>query len=145
MEKTEDDGKPYYVVRFIEVPFEGINNYVCVPHSWIIIRRSTDKKVTVAYPNNEDRRDTRDRVERKERYSETWMFYMAEIRYETSKLTLFDCRFAEVGSSPKYFRNTEEIMSAYVSESFKEAEYWIASRNDYRPVVEKEPRRKGKN
>ncbi|CAG9788177.1 unnamed protein product [Diatraea saccharalis] len=67
-----------------EVPFEGVDNYVCVPHSWVIIKRSTDNKVFVAYPNQEDLFDTRDRVKRNENCIEEWKCYMAEIRFETS-------------------------------------------------------------
>lgn len=91
MEYNGRNKKNFYVVRFIELPFEGIDRYVCVPNSWVIIRRVTDKKVVVAYPSDEDPFDTRDRAQRNERYSEGWAFYMAEIVYGSGKLKFLDC------------------------------------------------------
>ncbi|KAJ2948312.1 hypothetical protein O0L34_g7548 [Tuta absoluta] len=103
MENNQDDEKPYYVIRFIEIPYENIDNYICVPHSWVVNRRPTDKKVRVAYPSDEHRFDTRDRVIRNEKHNEKWKLYMAEIKYETV--------------------------------NFKDADYWIASRNDFGPLT----------
>jgi len=91
MEYNGSNKRDFYVVRFIEIPFERIDSYVCVPNSWVVIRRVTDKKVVVAYPNDEDPFDTRDRAKRKEKYKEDWRFYMAEIKYESGKLTFLDC------------------------------------------------------
>nr|ACE75433.1 conserved hypothetical protein [Glyptapanteles indiensis] len=94
----------FYVVQFIELPFEGIDDYVCVPYSWLIKQRSSDRKVAVTYPNNEDPFDTRDRVKNEERPNDDWRLYMALIKYE--------------------------------SEDYKDAEFWIATRNDYGPGEE---------
>ncbi|CAG9792504.1 unnamed protein product [Diatraea saccharalis] len=105
MEYNGSNKKNFYVVRFIEIPFEGIDDYVCVPNSWVVIRRVTDKKVVIAYPNNEDPFDTRDRVKRKEKFDEEWRFYMAVVKYET--------------------------------DNYKDAEYWIASKNNYGSLMDK--------
>ncbi|CAG4990963.1 unnamed protein product [Colias eurytheme] len=105
MTRNSDNESAFYVVQFIELPFEGIDDYVCVPCNWIILRKQTnDKAVIVAYPKNEDPFDTRDRAKRKERFNDEWKFYMAAIKYE--------------------------------SNSYDDAEFWIATRNDYGPVVE---------
>ncbi|CAH0714961.1 unnamed protein product, partial [Brenthis ino] len=98
--------RAFCVVQFIELPFEGIDDYVCVPSTWLIVRKATDQKAVVAYPKDEDPFNTRDRVKRKERHNDEWSFYMAIVKYE--------------------------------SDSYGDAEYWIATRNDYGPLVEQE-------
>lgn len=75
--------KPFYVVQFIELPFEGIDDYVCIPSSWLIVLRASDQKAVVAYPKDEDPFDTRERAEREERYNDDWRFYMAAVKYES--------------------------------------------------------------
>ncbi|CAD6243401.1 GSCOCT00013056001.2-RA-CDS [Cotesia congregata] len=104
MTRKNDNKRAFYVVQFIELPFESIDDYVCVPNTWLIVRKATDDKVVVAYPKDEDPFDTRDRVKRKERYNDEWRFYLASIKYE--------------------------------SNSYSDAEFWIATRNDYGPLVE---------
>ncbi|XP_044597518.1 uncharacterized protein LOC123274088 [Cotesia glomerata] len=106
MTRRSDNKRAFYVVQFIELPFENIDDYVCVPYTWLTVRKAMYDKVVVAYPNDEDPFDTRDRVERKERYNDKWRFYMATVEYK--------------------------------SDSFDDAEFWIAARNDYGPLVEEE-------
>nr|ABK57043.1 hypothetical protein GIP_L1_00570 [Glyptapanteles indiensis] len=106
MKRSGNNRRAFSVVQFIELPFEGIDDYVCVPYTWMVVRRATDQKVAVAYPKGEDPFNTRDRVKRKERYDDEWRFYMAAVKYE--------------------------------SDTYRDAEYWIATRNDYGPLVEKE-------
>ncbi|CAD6243348.1 GSCOCT00013040001.2-RA-CDS [Cotesia congregata] len=106
MKRHNNYKRAFYVVQFIELPFEGIDDYVCVPYTWLIVRKATDQKAVVAYPKDEDPFNTRDRVKRKERHNHEWRFYMAIVKYE--------------------------------SDSYGDAEYWIATRNDYGPLVEKE-------
>nr|ABK57044.1 hypothetical protein GIP_L1_00580 [Glyptapanteles indiensis] len=105
MKRNGYNRREFYVVQFIEIPFEGIDDYVCVPYTWMVVRRALDQKAAVAYPKNENPFDTRDRVKRKERYDDEWRFYMAAVKYE--------------------------------SDTYEDAEYWIATRNDYGPSVEK--------
>jgi len=78
-----DNGKLFYVVQFIELPFVDIEKYVCVPHSWMISRTTSSEKAAVAYPNDEDPLAIRDRVKNKEKPSDEWRFYMAIIEYES--------------------------------------------------------------
>ncbi|XP_045510684.1 uncharacterized protein LOC123705739 [Colias croceus] len=106
MTRNRDNESAFYVVQFIELPFEGVDDYVCVPRAWIIksLGKATNDRAVVAYPNNEDPFDTRDRAKRKERINDEWRFYMATIKYE--------------------------------SNSFDDAEVWIATRNNYGAVVE---------
>nr|ACE75243.1 conserved hypothetical protein [Glyptapanteles flavicoxis] len=78
-----DKRRLFYVVQFIEVPFEGIDDYVCVPYSWLIKQKSSDQKVVVTYPHDEDPLDTRDRVKRVERPNDDWRFYTAYIKFES--------------------------------------------------------------
>nr|ABK57023.1 hypothetical protein GIP_L1_00370 [Glyptapanteles indiensis] len=106
MKRSGNNRRAFYVVQFIELPFEGIDDYVCVPYTWMVVRRATDQKAAVAYPKGEDPFNTRDRVKRQERYDDEWRFYMAAVKYE--------------------------------SDTYRDAEYWIATRNDYGPSVEKE-------
>ncbi len=80
-----DKRRLFYVVQFIEVPFEGIDDYVCVPYSWLIKQKSSDQKVVVTYPHDEDPLDTRDRVKRVERPNDDWRFYTAYIKFESGK------------------------------------------------------------
>ncbi|XP_038212610.1 uncharacterized protein LOC119832878 [Zerene cesonia] len=74
----------FYVVQFLELPYEGINNYVCVPHTWVILGKVQDEKAVIAYPADEDPSLTRDRVKKKERYNDEWRFYMAKVKYQSA-------------------------------------------------------------
>lgn len=80
--KSENE-RAFCVVQFIELPFEGIDDYVCVPNTWLIARKA--QRAVVAYPKDEEPFDTRDRAERKERYNDKWRFYMATVKYESSE------------------------------------------------------------
>ncbi len=82
---NRDNKRLFYVVQFIELPFEGIDDYVCVPYSWLLKQKSSDRKVAVTYPNNEDPFDTRDRVKSEERPNDDWRLYMAVIKHESGK------------------------------------------------------------
>ncbi|CAH2083990.1 unnamed protein product [Euphydryas editha] len=72
----------FCVVKFSELPFEGIDDYVYVPDNWLRFRRG--KRAVVSYPNDEDPFDTRNRVKRQERYNDNWRLYIAVIKYETN-------------------------------------------------------------
>ncbi|XP_045500889.1 uncharacterized protein LOC123698338 isoform X2 [Colias croceus] len=105
MRRNSDNEPAFYVVHFIARPFEEIDDYVCVPCAWVVLRKAAnDKTVAVAYPKDEDPFDTRDRAKRKERYHDEWRFYLATIKHE--------------------------------SNSYNEAEFWIAMRNYYGPLLE---------
>lgn len=75
--------KEFYVVQFMELPFEGINSYVCIPSTWLLQQRAADQKAVVAYPNDENLFDTRDRVKRKECFNPEWKCYIATVKYES--------------------------------------------------------------
>ncbi|XP_074107536.1 uncharacterized protein LOC141532864 [Cotesia typhae] len=106
MKRNNNSRRAFYIVQFIELSFEGIDDYVCVPCTWLIQFNTIDQRAVVTYPKDEDPFNTRDRVKRKERYNNEWRFYMATVKYE--------------------------------SDSYRDAEYWIATRNDYGPLVEEE-------
>ncbi len=88
MKRSGNNRRAFSVVQFIELPFEGIDDYVCVPYTWLVVRKAIDQKVAVAYPKDEDPFNTRDRVKRKERYDNEWKFYMAAVKYESGELEL---------------------------------------------------------
>ncbi|CAG17485.1 hypothetical protein CcBV_25.1 [Bracoviriform congregatae] len=111
--RRDNNKRAFYVVQFLELPFEGIDDYVCVPYTWLIVRKATDQKSIVAYPKGEDPFVTKDRVKNKERCNNEWRFFMAAIKYET--------------------------------DSYGDAEYWIAMRNDNGPSVERELKTTGEN
>nr|QZB49163.1 BEN [Cotesia vestalis bracovirus] len=94
----------FYVVQFLELPYKGIDDYVCVPHTWVIVRRRQDGKSVIAYPEDRDPAVTRDRAKRKERCRDDWNFYVADVIYQ--------------------------------SNSYQNAEFWIA-RSNHRPLVER--------
>lgn len=83
MRRRDDNRRAFYVVLFIELPFEGIDDYVCVPCTWMIVRKATEQNSVVAYPTKEDPFVTRDRVKSKERCKNEWGFYVATVKYET--------------------------------------------------------------
>lgn len=85
MKRHNNYRRAFSVVQFIELPFEGIDDYVCVPSTWLIVRKATDQKATVAYPKDEDPFNTRDRVYRRERHNDEWSCYMAIVKYESSE------------------------------------------------------------
>ncbi|KAH0533509.1 hypothetical protein KQX54_000044, partial [Cotesia glomerata] len=104
--RSDNNRRAFYVVQFLEFPFKGIDDYVCVPSTWIIVRKAANEKSVIAYPKEEDPFVTRDRAKNKERCNNEWKFYIATVKYETN--------------------------------SYGDAEYWIATRNDYGPLVEEE-------
>ncbi|CAG9790044.1 unnamed protein product [Diatraea saccharalis] len=77
-----DNENKYAVIQFLELPYASIDDYVCVPHSWIRTRRAMDRKSTVAFPN-EPWLLTKIRIKKHEKPLETWNVYMAIIKYET--------------------------------------------------------------
>lgn len=79
----------FYVVQFLELPYKGIDDYVCVPHTWVIVRRRQDGKSVIAYPEDRDPAVTRDRAKRKERCRDDWNFYVADVIYQSSEFKLF--------------------------------------------------------
>lgn len=85
MRRSNDNRRAFYVVQFIELPFEGIDNYVCVPCTWMIVRKATEHNSVVAYPIREDPSVTRDRVKSKERCNDEMRFYVAIVKYETGE------------------------------------------------------------
>lgn len=86
MMRSSDNNKPaFYVVQFLELPFEGIDDYVCVPYTWMVVRKEIGKRSVVAYPTNEGLSKTRGRVMRKERIKDEWLFYFATVKYETGE------------------------------------------------------------
>ncbi|AEE09584.1 conserved hypothetical protein [Cotesia vestalis bracovirus] len=80
---NRDQRRLFYVVQFIELPFENIDDHVCVYYSWIIFGKSSSRNVIVTYPNNEDPLETKERVRRKERPNDSWRFYTAYLKYES--------------------------------------------------------------
>ena len=85
MKRNNKYRRAFYVVQFIELPFEGIDDYVCVPCTWLIRFNTIDQRAVVTYPKDEDPFNTRDRVKRKERYNDEWRFYIATVKYESGE------------------------------------------------------------
>ncbi|XP_022834895.1 uncharacterized protein LOC111362457 [Spodoptera litura] len=96
----------FCVVQFLELPFEAIDDYVCVPRTWLILTNLSKDKSVVAYPNKEDPFVTRERVKNKEKCNHDWKFYMSVVKYETN--------------------------------TFEDAELWIATKINDRPSVKGE-------
>nr|AOH69120.1 hypothetical protein A6F54_47 [Microplitis mediator bracovirus] len=72
----------YHVVQFLEFPYKGIDEYVCVPSTWIVLRRKIDRRVIVAYPV-ENPSDTAKRVKRRQKRSDDWKLYLSVVEYCT--------------------------------------------------------------
>ncbi|CAD6243351.1 GSCOCT00013041001.2-RA-CDS, partial [Cotesia congregata] len=82
---TRKSDKPaFYVVQFLDLPYEGIDDYVCVPHTWVMVHKVHDMKAVVTYPTGEDPSLTRDRVKRKEKCDHEWKFFMAAVKYHSN-------------------------------------------------------------
>ncbi|CAG4935471.1 unnamed protein product [Colias eurytheme] len=81
----EDDiaiGYPYVVVQFLQLPYADIDDYSCVPYSWIRGRRATDRKSLILYPD-EPPSITKMRIINNDKPSEKWKLYMAIIKHES--------------------------------------------------------------
>lgn len=76
------DKYPYVVVQFLQLPYPDIDDYVCIPRSWIRVRRVTDKESIVAYPD-EPPSITKLRIMNCDEPSEKWRLYMAIVKVET--------------------------------------------------------------
>ncbi|XP_045490773.1 uncharacterized protein LOC111000263 isoform X1 [Pieris rapae] len=87
MTRESDNEPAFYVVQFLDEPFESIDEYVCVPCTWLIVPPLKSDRVVVAYPENEDPFFTRDRVKRKERCDNEWKFYMATVKHKSYSYT----------------------------------------------------------
>lgn len=74
----------YYVIQFLELPYKGINEHVCIPWTWIVLRRKMDRKVIVSYPV-ENPSDTVKRVKKRQRHLQDWRLYMSIEKYGTGK------------------------------------------------------------
>ncbi|KAJ8718489.1 hypothetical protein PYW08_002726 [Mythimna loreyi] len=72
----------YYVIQFLQLPYKGIDEYICVPWSWIVLRRKQDQRVIVSYPV-ENPSDTAKRVKKRQKRSYDWKLYMSDIIYGT--------------------------------------------------------------
>ncbi|XP_045500023.1 uncharacterized protein LOC123697524 [Colias croceus] len=80
--RNEDEFE-FYVVQFLDLPFEGIDDYVCVPNTWMISKRTVNNRAAVAYPE-EKIALIEERVKRKEGYCNNWRFYSAVIKYQSN-------------------------------------------------------------
>ncbi|KAJ8728323.1 hypothetical protein PYW08_016708 [Mythimna loreyi] len=74
-------GHKYCVIKFWKSSFKCIDEFVCIPSSWIL-RKGCDKKVLVAYPV-EHPKITERRVKQRQRLSEDWRGYVADVKYGT--------------------------------------------------------------
>lgn len=113
MRRRDNNRRAFYVVQFIELPFEGIDDYVCVPYTWMIMRKATEKRSVVAYPTNEDPFVTRDRVKSKERYKDEWSFYVATVKYETDSHRDAELMRMRMMIRMRYRRIAEQRMNNY--------------------------------
>ncbi|VVC87652.1 unnamed protein product [Leptidea sinapis] len=83
MKDNNPDEYPYVVVQFLQLPHAHIGDYSCVPYSWIRSRRATDRKIQVAYPD-EDPSITKMRIMNGDEPSQKWNLYMAIIKHESN-------------------------------------------------------------
>ncbi|XP_045483978.1 uncharacterized protein LOC111000265 isoform X3 [Pieris rapae] len=116
---TRETDKAFYVVQFKDKPFESIDEYVCVPYTWMIVSRLMTGMVIVAYPNEEDPFYTRDRVKREERRNKKWKFYFATVKNKSysyndaqSWIALVKEESKVTDKQPKFPVN-KELRSAY--------------------------------
>ncbi|XP_057331809.1 protein PFC0760c-like [Microplitis mediator] len=72
----------YYVVEFLDPPYCDIDQYVCIPDSWIQLREIVDQAVVTKFPV-ENLSITKKRVEDGEVFSDVWSIYVAEVKYGT--------------------------------------------------------------
>lgn len=73
------------MVKFNDMPFENVDNYVCVPREWIKLRKLGQNRVIIIYPIDEDRQVTAGRVELREEPKDGWRLWAAEIIFESSR------------------------------------------------------------
>ncbi|XP_045491438.1 uncharacterized protein LOC123691197 isoform X2 [Colias croceus] len=71
----------YVVVQFLQLPCADIGDYVCIPRSWIRVRRVTDRKSIVAYPD-EPPSITKMRIMNCEEPLDKWKLYIAIVKVE---------------------------------------------------------------
>lgn len=91
MTNINDDERAFYVVQFKHLPFDGIDNYVVVRNTWLILSKPADKSMmgpmaAVTYPNTEDASITKESVKRKDKYNKEWDWYVAIVKYKSGEL-----------------------------------------------------------
>ncbi|XP_047503328.1 uncharacterized protein LOC125048614 isoform X3 [Pieris napi] len=110
MTRESDNKREFYVIQFIQLlPFESIADYVCVPYTWLILSDETHDKVVVAYPNDEDPSDTRDRVKRKERRNDKWGYYMATIKHKSDSFNAAELWIAKRNNSGPLVKKESKV------------------------------------
>ncbi|CAH0678107.1 unnamed protein product [Spodoptera exigua] len=75
-----DESYKFYVIQFLQQPFQNIDDLVCVPKTWIDDRKS--KGVYAAYPS-ERLSSTRSLVKSGLAYDKEWKFYLCAPKYKT--------------------------------------------------------------
>ncbi|XP_022815308.1 uncharacterized protein LOC111348735 isoform X2 [Spodoptera litura] len=76
-----DPSYKYYVIQFRQSPFQNIDDFVCVPTTWIDDRGS--KGIFAAYPS-ERLPTTRSIVKSRQDYDKEWKFYLCTPKYGTN-------------------------------------------------------------
>lgn len=82
---SDNNSFKYCVIQFLELPFKGIDEYICIPSSWIRLRIEADQRAIVSYPV-ENTMETERRVKQMQRLSENWRIYMAVVKYDTGNV-----------------------------------------------------------
>lgn len=85
MTQRSADRRAYCVVQFLESPGEGIDDYVCVPNTWLMSPKETDERKVISYPTNEDPSVTKERVKNKEEYNKEFQWHVAILKYEAGE------------------------------------------------------------
>ena len=81
-----DNRLKFCVVQFMDLPYNSIEQYVCVPNSWVRTRNAMT--VQVAYPK-EDPAKTRERVKNEEPVDKDWKHFKAIVELDTGTLQIF--------------------------------------------------------
>ncbi|XP_035452635.2 putative uncharacterized protein DDB_G0291608 isoform X1 [Spodoptera frugiperda] len=76
-----DTSYKFYVIQFLQSPFKNVDDYVCVPSTWLEDRGS--KGIYAAYPS-ERLPTTRNIVKSRQDYDKEWKFYLCIPKYGTN-------------------------------------------------------------
>ncbi|XP_021197861.3 uncharacterized protein LOC110381784 [Helicoverpa armigera] len=115
-EQIQPNAPQYYVIQFAESPYNDIDDFICIPASWIKKRRPTDRRVMVSFPI-EDPEDTENRVLNNENVSDIWISYMSIVKYAADSYE--DAQWYILENTPPHFDKKGSDRKAIVKRMIK--------------------------
>ncbi|XP_013167505.1 PREDICTED: uncharacterized protein LOC106117658 isoform X1 [Papilio xuthus] len=118
----------FHVIEILEPSNIVVEKYVCVPNSWIILRKTSDGPVLVHFPGNEKLPEIKKCIAKQE-FSGNLKLYLANLKYSTMSyedavnyIKILNIIFDEEQSSTEIVENVPSTSNKEVFESQSSSE-----------------------